>query len=208
VLILKKALETLEREDTPFSENTDIDDIDDPETDIEETAETESTESNSNKQKKRKKPAKKAKKRQKSSFFERPDLITAEAIFLFYTLTFAVVHVLLLLLAIFTGAYFAAFYQAIPICWYVYLYVIKSRAFDSQIYNITVFEMLANAFVCTVFIGGGYGFFTYLLIIPANSYFMSYHMRKNNLGTIHPIVPTVIALLAAIGLRLADGHFG
>jgi diguanylate cyclase (GGDEF)-like protein len=149
---------------------------------------------------------KKSAKTQKPSIYERSDLITAEAIFLFYTLIFAVVHVLILVLAMFTKAYFAGFYQIIPIGWYVYLYTMKSRIFDSQIYGITVFEMLANAVICTLFIGGGYGFFTYLLIIPANSFFMNFHMRKNSLGSIDPIIPTVVALLAAIGLRLADGR--
>jgi diguanylate cyclase (GGDEF)-like protein len=150
---------------------------------------------------------KKAKKKTRRMFFARSDLVTAEAIFLFYTLIFAIVHLLIFALAMATRAFFAGFYQAIPICWYVYLYCIKGRAFEPRIYGITVFEMIANAFVCTVFIGGGYGFFLYLLIVPANSYFMNYHIRKNDLGEINPITPSLVSLLAAIGIKLLDGRF-
>jgi diguanylate cyclase (GGDEF)-like protein len=67
-----------------------------------------------------------------------------------------------------------------------------------------VFEMIANAFICTMFMGGEYGFTMLLLIIPPNSYFMAYHMRKNNFGKIYPLLPSIVSMLAAIVMHIAE----
>jgi diguanylate cyclase (GGDEF)-like protein len=126
------------------------------------------------------------------------------SIVIFYTVAFGVIHLALLVLALSVRAYSLAVYQIIPIAWYTFLYFIKTKAFTQKIYYLTVAEMIVNAVLCTVIIGSTYDFFLYLLIVPANSYFLSYHMRENNFGKMRPFPPTIVSAVFAIGLSLLD----
>jgi diguanylate cyclase (GGDEF)-like protein len=125
-------------------------------------------------------------------------------IVIFYTLAFAFIHLSLLVFAISIKSYFLAAYQLIPVLWYTFLYFIKSKAYTQKIYYITVAEMIVNAVLCTVLIGTNYNFFLYLLIVPANSYFLSYHMRENNFGKMRPFPPTIISALVAVLLNTIE----
>jgi diguanylate cyclase (GGDEF)-like protein len=121
-------------------------------------------------------------------------------IVIFYTLAFGVIHLSLLLFALSVESYILAIYQIIPIAWYTFLYFIKSKAFTQKIYYATVIEMIVNAVLCTYMIGSDYDFYLYLLLVPANSYFLSYHMRENNFGKMRPFPPTIISAGFAIYL--------
>jgi diguanylate cyclase (GGDEF)-like protein len=121
-------------------------------------------------------------------------------IVIFYTLAFGVIHLSLLVFALSVESYILAIYQIIPIAWYTFLYFIKSKAFTQKIYYATVIEMIVNAVLCTYMIGSDYDFYLYLLLVPANSYFLSYHMRENNFGKMRPFPPTIISAVFAIYL--------
>jgi diguanylate cyclase (GGDEF)-like protein len=125
-------------------------------------------------------------------------------IVIFYTLAFGIIHLSLLVLAISIKSYYLAAYQIIPIAWYTFQYFIKSKAFTQKIYYVTVAEMIVNAVLCTFIIGSTYKFFLYLLIVPANSYFLSYHMRENHFGKMRPFPPTIISAAVAIFLVVLD----
>jgi diguanylate cyclase (GGDEF)-like protein len=140
--------------------------------------------------------------------FTLPNLINAESIVLFYTICFAAVHVLLLVVALFVGSVVTAVYQIIPICLYFYLYGLKSRFMQKGgYYYAVVAEMIINAFICTVFLGPHCGIELFLLVIPANSYFLSYHMRTKNFGKMNPLIPTLIALTAALLIHITSNEF-
>jgi diguanylate cyclase (GGDEF)-like protein len=139
--------------------------------------------------------------------FTLPNIVNAESIMLFYTICFAAVHVLLLVLSLFVGSFITAIYQIIPISFYTYLYSIKSKFMRAGYYYVTVAEIIINAFLCTVFLGQGCGIALFVLVIPANSYFFAYHMRKNNFGHLNPLIPTLIALAAAFFIHLSSNDF-
>jgi diguanylate cyclase (GGDEF)-like protein len=130
--------------------------------------------------------------------------LDSSTIVFFYTIAFAFIHFALLIFAVSIKSYFLAAYQIIPISWYTILYFIKSKAFTQKIYYATVVEMIINAVLCTFFIGSTYNFYLYLLIVPANSYFLSYHMRENNFGKMRPFPPTIVSAAFAIFLSFVN----
>jgi diguanylate cyclase (GGDEF)-like protein len=126
---------------------------------------------------------------------------SAGLIFTFYTLIFALVHLLIMILALALRIWPVVIYQIFPVVWYLYCYSKKSKALTTFMYTVSIAEVLMNSIVCTYFFGWSFGFHIYLFLIPIKTYFVSYYMRIYNLGKLHPLPYSMAAFITAVLLR-------